>query len=181
MYFSTRSAPPWTLFRRTDITQLRNLTSPSVKQRECRLTAAWLSQFDVMRKHICWFYFQKILVNWTQTSAFMATDLLTKNVWLAPGQDAPSHLELPPLADGLKGEDHGQVFYNTRDAITGSSSSFQDHSLVGYIYVRDRQYTTYRWYGITRSQPIHTQFWNGAYWKYICIYYEICVLSIDGF
>ncbi|XP_046903536.1 Krueppel-like factor 5 isoform X1 [Hypomesus transpacificus] len=59
----------------------------------------------------------------------MATDLLTKNVWLAPGQDAPSHLELPPLADGLKGEDHGQVFYNTRDAITGSSSSFQDHSL----------------------------------------------------
>lgn len=58
----------------------------------------------------------------------MATDLLTKNVWLAPGQVAPSHLKLPPPLDGLKGEDHGQVLYNTRDAITGSCS-FQDYNL----------------------------------------------------
>lgn len=58
----------------------------------------------------------------------MAT-VLSNNVWFAPGQDAPSHHKLaPPIADGLRGEDYGQVLYSTRDAITGTTS-FQDYNL----------------------------------------------------
>ncbi|XP_069563074.1 Krueppel-like factor 5 [Brachyistius frenatus] len=53
------------------------------------------------------------------------------NVWLAPGQDAQFlHKTTAPLtADGLRGEDHGQVLCNTRDAIPGTSS-FHDYNLV---------------------------------------------------
>ncbi|KAM4608835.1 Krueppel-like factor 5 [Polymixia lowei] len=59
----------------------------------------------------------------------MAT-VLANHVWVAPGQDAPSLSKpAPPISDGLKGEDHGQVLYNTRDAITGPSS-FHDYNSV---------------------------------------------------
>lgn len=54
------------------------------------------------------------------------------NVWVAPGQDA-QFLRKPaaPLtADGLRGEDHGQVLCNTRDADPGASS-LHDYNLVG--------------------------------------------------
>ncbi|KAF1382789.1 hypothetical protein PFLUV_G00147430 [Perca fluviatilis] len=52
------------------------------------------------------------------------------NVWVAPGQDAQFlHTTTAPLtADGLRGEDHGQVLCNTRDAIPGTSS-FHDYNL----------------------------------------------------
>ncbi|XP_040005206.1 Krueppel-like factor 5 isoform X1 [Xiphias gladius] len=52
------------------------------------------------------------------------------NVWVAPGQDAQFlHKTTAPLtADGLRGEDHGQVRCNTRDAIPGTSS-FHDYNL----------------------------------------------------
>ncbi|XP_041807413.1 Krueppel-like factor 5 [Chelmon rostratus] len=52
------------------------------------------------------------------------------NVWVAPGQDA-QFLRKPaaPLtADGLRGEDHGQVLCNTRDADPGASS-LHDYNL----------------------------------------------------
>lgn len=54
------------------------------------------------------------------------------NVWVAPGQDAQFlHKTAAPLtADCLRGEDHGQVLCNTRDAIPGTSS-FHDYNLVG--------------------------------------------------
>ncbi|CAB1328292.1 unnamed protein product [Coregonus sp. 'balchen'] len=65
----------------------------------------------------------------------MATDLLTKNVWVALGPDAPDHCKptAPPLADGLRaggGKDHGhgQVLNNMRNTI-GGSSSFHDYNL----------------------------------------------------
>ncbi|KAK1902811.1 Krueppel-like factor 5 [Dissostichus eleginoides] len=51
------------------------------------------------------------------------------NVWVAPGQDAQFlHKHTAPLTDGLRGEDHGQVLCNTRDAIPGTSS-FHDYNL----------------------------------------------------
>ncbi|XP_078118440.1 Krueppel-like factor 5 isoform X1 [Sander vitreus] len=52
------------------------------------------------------------------------------NVWVAPGQDAQFlHTTTAPLtADGLRGEDHGQVLCNTRDAIPGTFS-FHDYNL----------------------------------------------------
>ncbi|XP_028250307.1 Krueppel-like factor 5 [Parambassis ranga] len=55
------------------------------------------------------------------------------NVWVAPGQDAQflhkaAAATLLP-ADGLRGEDHGHVLCNTRDAIPGTSS-FHDYNLV---------------------------------------------------
>ncbi|XP_029314384.1 Krueppel-like factor 5 [Cottoperca gobio] len=52
------------------------------------------------------------------------------NVWVAPGQDAQFlHKTTAPLtADGLRGEDHGQVLCNTRDTIPGTSS-FHDYHL----------------------------------------------------
>lgn len=52
------------------------------------------------------------------------------NVWVAPGQDAQFlHKTTAPLtADGLRGEDHGQVLCNTRDATPGTSS-FHDYNL----------------------------------------------------
>jgi len=54
------------------------------------------------------------------------------NVWVAPGQDAQFLLKTtaPLTADGRRGEDHGQVLCNTRDAILGTSS-FHDYDLVG--------------------------------------------------
>lgn len=57
---------------------------------------------------------------------------LRNNVWVAPGQDAQFlHTTTAPLtADGLRGEDHGQVLCNTRDAIPGTFS-FHDYNLVG--------------------------------------------------
>lgn len=56
------------------------------------------------------------------------------NVWVAPGQDAQFlHKTTAPLtADGLRGEDHGQVLCNTRDAVPGTSS-FHDYNLVGML------------------------------------------------
>ncbi|XP_071779649.1 Krueppel-like factor 5 [Centroberyx gerrardi] len=55
--------------------------------------------------------------------------VLRNNVWVAPGQDAPSLRKAAPLtADGLRGEDHGQVLCNTRDAIA-ATSSFHDYNL----------------------------------------------------
>lgn len=56
------------------------------------------------------------------------------NVWVAPGQDAQFlHKTTAPLtADGLRGEDHGQVLCNTRDAVPGTSS-FHDYNLVGVL------------------------------------------------
>ncbi|XP_031143182.2 Krueppel-like factor 5 isoform X2 [Sander lucioperca] len=55
---------------------------------------------------------------------------LRNNVWVAPGQDAQFlHTTTAPLtADGLRGEDHGQVLCNTRDAIPGTFS-FHDYNL----------------------------------------------------
>ncbi|XP_070694306.1 Krueppel-like factor 5 [Pempheris klunzingeri] len=52
------------------------------------------------------------------------------NVWVAPGQDAQFlHKTTAPLtADGLRGEDHGQVLCNTRDVIPGTSS-YHDYNL----------------------------------------------------
>ncbi|KAF3843338.1 hypothetical protein F7725_002187 [Dissostichus mawsoni] len=51
------------------------------------------------------------------------------NVWVAPGQDAQFlHKHTAPLTDCLRGEDHGQVLCNTRDAIPGTSS-FHDYNL----------------------------------------------------
>ncbi|XP_062287985.1 Krueppel-like factor 5 [Scomber scombrus] len=51
------------------------------------------------------------------------------NVWVAPGQDAQFlHKTAPLTADGLRGEDHGQVLCNTRDAIP-ETSSFQCNNL----------------------------------------------------
>ena len=57
------------------------------------------------------------------------------NVWVAPGQDAQllRKSAAPLTADGLRGEDHGQVLCNTRDAIPGTSS-FQDYNLVSDRY-----------------------------------------------
>lgn len=54
------------------------------------------------------------------------------NVWVAPGQDAQFLYKTtaPLTADGLRGEDHGQVLCNTRDAISGTCS-FHDYNLVG--------------------------------------------------
>lgn len=54
------------------------------------------------------------------------------NVWVAPGQDAQflPKTAAPLTADCLRGEDHGQVLCNTRDAIPGTSS-FHDYNLVG--------------------------------------------------
>lgn len=58
--------------------------------------------------------------------------VVRNNVWVAPGQDAQFlHKTAAPLtADCLRGEDHGQVLCNTRDAIP-ETSSFHDYSLVG--------------------------------------------------
>ncbi|XP_045910076.1 Krueppel-like factor 5 [Micropterus dolomieu] len=52
------------------------------------------------------------------------------NVWVAPGQDAQFLYKTtaPLTADGLRGEDHGQVLCNTRDAISGTCS-FHDYNL----------------------------------------------------
>lgn len=52
------------------------------------------------------------------------------NVWVAPGQDAQflRKSTAPLTADGLRGEDHGQVLCNTRDAMPGTSS-FHDYSV----------------------------------------------------
>lgn len=52
------------------------------------------------------------------------------NVWVAPGQDAQflRKTAAPLTADGLRGEDHGQVLCNTRDAIPGTSP-FHDYNL----------------------------------------------------
>ncbi|XP_072252716.1 Krueppel-like factor 5 [Leuresthes tenuis] len=52
------------------------------------------------------------------------------NVWVAPGQDAQFLLKTtaPLTADGRRGEDHGQVLCNTRDAVLGTSS-FHDYDL----------------------------------------------------
>lgn len=49
---------------------------------------------------------------------------MRNNVWVAPGQDAQllRKSNAPPTGDGLRGEDHGQVFCYTRDAIRGPSS-----------------------------------------------------------
>ena len=57
------------------------------------------------------------------------------NVWVAPGQDAQllRKSAAPLTADCLRGEDHGQVLCNTRDAIPGTSS-FQDYNLVSDCY-----------------------------------------------
>lgn len=53
------------------------------------------------------------------------------NVWVAPGQDAQFlHKTTALTADGLRGEDRGQVLCNTRDATPGTSS-FHDYTLVG--------------------------------------------------
>ncbi|CAB1459067.1 unnamed protein product [Pleuronectes platessa] len=53
------------------------------------------------------------------------------NVWVAPGQDAQflhrSATAAPPT-DGARGEDHGQVPCNTRDAIPGTSC-FHDYNV----------------------------------------------------
>lgn len=57
------------------------------------------------------------------------------NVWVAPGQDAQFlHKTAPLTADGLRGEDHGQVLCNTRDAIP-QTSSFQCNNLVGDLFI----------------------------------------------
>ncbi|XP_065818646.1 Krueppel-like factor 5 [Labrus bergylta] len=48
----------------------------------------------------------------------MAAAVRNNNVWVAPGQDAQF---LHRTADGLRGEDHGQVQCNTRDAVPGTS------------------------------------------------------------
>ncbi|XP_076602363.1 Krueppel-like factor 5 [Chaetodon auriga] len=52
------------------------------------------------------------------------------NVWVAPGQDAQflRKTAAPVTADGLRGEDHGQVLCNTRDANPGTSS-LHDYNL----------------------------------------------------
>lgn len=57
------------------------------------------------------------------------------NVWVAPGQDAQylRKTTAPLTADGLRGEDHGQVLCHTRDAIAGTSS-FHDYNLVRGIF-----------------------------------------------
>lgn len=54
------------------------------------------------------------------------------NVWVAPGQDAQLLRKTPAAltADGLRGEDHGHVLCNTKDAISGASC-FHDYNLVG--------------------------------------------------
>ncbi|KAF7668135.1 hypothetical protein LDENG_00030210 [Lucifuga dentata] len=46
-------------------------------------------------------------------------------VWVAPGQDAP----FLHAADGLRGEDHGQVACNRRDATHATSSFHHDYTL----------------------------------------------------
>ncbi|XP_010864264.2 Krueppel-like factor 5 [Esox lucius] len=67
----------------------------------------------------------------------MASDLLTKNVWVAPGQDALDHCKpaAPPMTGRLRGgggeaekEEYGQVLYNMRNIMSGSSS-FHDYNL----------------------------------------------------
>lgn len=62
----------------------------------------------------------------------MAAAVRNNNVWVAPRQDAQFLLKTsaPLTSDGLRGEDHGQVLCNTRDAIPGTSS-FHDYNLVG--------------------------------------------------
>uniref|UniRef100_UPI0037E8FF53 Krueppel-like factor 5 isoform X1 n=2 Tax=Semicossyphus pulcher TaxID=241346 RepID=UPI0037E8FF53 len=55
----------------------------------------------------------------------MAAAVRNNNVWVAPGQDAQF---LHKTADGVRGEDHGQVLCNTRDVVPGSSS-FQDYNM----------------------------------------------------
>lgn len=57
------------------------------------------------------------------------------NVWVAPGQDAQflRKTAAPLTADGLRGEDHGQVLCHTRDAIAGTSS-YHDYNLVGGFF-----------------------------------------------
>uniref|UniRef100_A0A3Q1FJG7 Krueppel-like factor 7 n=1 Tax=Acanthochromis polyacanthus TaxID=80966 RepID=A0A3Q1FJG7_9TELE len=53
------------------------------------------------------------------------------NVWVAPGQDAQflhKTAAAQLTADGLRGEDHGQVLCNTRDAVPGTST-FHDYNL----------------------------------------------------
>lgn len=60
--------------------------------------------------------------------AFMAA-AVRNNVWVAPGQDAQFlHKTAPVTSDCLRGEDHGQVLCNTRDAIPGTSS-FHEYNL----------------------------------------------------
>lgn len=58
------------------------------------------------------------------------------NVWVAPGQDAQflQKTTAPLAADGLRGEDHGQVPCNTRDVIPGTSS-YHDYSVVWGIII----------------------------------------------
>lgn len=80
------------------------------------------------KQYICFIYFCR---DWDRSSAFMAA-AVRNNVWVAPGQDAQFlHKTAPLTADGLRGEDHGQVLCNTRDAIP-ETSSFQCNNLVGY-------------------------------------------------
>ncbi len=80
------------------------------------------------------------------------------NVWVAPGQDAQFlHKTTAPLtADGLRGEDHGQVLCNTRDAVPGTSS-FHDYNLVGgrILILHPPQsitlFTDARWFDVERD------------------------------
>ncbi|XP_039861769.1 LOW QUALITY PROTEIN: Krueppel-like factor 5 [Simochromis diagramma] len=60
----------------------------------------------------------------------MAAAVRNNNVWVAPRQDAQflQKTSAPLTSDGLRGEDHGQVLCNTRDAIPGTSS-FHDYNL----------------------------------------------------
>lgn len=62
----------------------------------------------------------------------MAAAVRNNNVWVAPRQDAQflQKTSAPLTSDGLRGEDHGQVLCNTRDAIPGTSS-FHDYNSVG--------------------------------------------------
>lgn len=53
------------------------------------------------------------------------------NVWVAPGQDAQllRKTAAPLTADGLRGEEHGQVLCNGRDAVPGTSSFHHEYNL----------------------------------------------------
>lgn len=80
------------------------------------------------------------------------------NVWVAPGQDAQFlHKTTAPLtADGLRGEDHGQVLCNTRDAVPGTSS-FHDYNLVGgrisllHLLHSIALFTDACWFGVEKT------------------------------
>lgn len=127
--FCACSAPPC---RRADITQLRNLTSQRKIWENERLTAAALLVQLVSKQNNTYASFIFLEIR-NSSSACMAA-AVRNNVWVAPGQDAQFLHKTAPLTAGLRGEDHGQVLSNTRDAIPGTSS-YHDNNLVGdYVF-----------------------------------------------